>query len=111
MRVELSKTYAIGETSFSAVELREPTFADYRQIGPAFDVQRGLVIRDPAAIFAYADRLVTSPAHGALAALNLADTLAVEDAIVGFFIEARKSRAKSMNSSSGSDGNPATSTS
>ncbi|WGD31202.1 phage tail assembly protein [Ancylobacter sp. WKF20] len=109
-KLTLSKSYTVGEQTFSAIELRDPRFADYRQIGPVYDLQRGILLRDREAIFAYVDRLVTSPAPGALAALDLADTMALEDHILGFFSKARRSIARSPNSSSDSTGAPPTST-
>lgn len=108
--VTLSQTYTAGSETFSAVEIREPTFQDYRQIGPAFDVQCGIVLRDREAIFAYADRLIQKPAAGALQALNLEDAMAVEEAIMSFFTQAIRSRNKRGNSSSDSDGSLGTST-
>lgn len=108
--ISLSRAYTAGSETFSAVELRDPTYADYRRIGPVYDFQRGLVLRDREAIFAYVDALVTRPAAGALAVLDLADAMALEDHILDFFIAARKSIASPTNSSSGSAGTPATST-
>ncbi|GGF56718.1 hypothetical protein GCM10007301_15510 [Azorhizobium oxalatiphilum] len=105
----LSRTYTSGSSTFDRVELRDPTYVDYRRIGPVFDVQKGVVLRDREAVFAYVDALTTSPPIGALAVLNLGDTVALEEHILGFFINARRSRASPMNSSSGSDGIPDTS--
>lgn len=102
----LSRTYSAGSEIFGAVEFRAPTLPDYREIGPVVEVQRNVVLRDRQAIWAYVDRLVTKPAVGALAVLDVADAMALEDHVVAFFIEARASRAKRMNSSSGSDGAP-----
>lgn len=107
----LSKMYTAGSETFSAVTFRDPFYLDYRQIGPVYDVQRGIVLRDRDALFAYVDRLVTSPSVGALAALDLADSMALEDHVLHFFIAARKSLASSTNSSSGSVGTPPISTS
>ncbi|MBB3771526.1 hypothetical protein FHS55_002125 [Angulomicrobium tetraedrale] len=106
----LSKTYTAGSESFAVIKLRDPGYADYRQIGPVYEVQRGIVIRDREAVFTYVDRLITSPAAGALAVLDLTDTLALEDHILAFFINARTSAPASTNSSSGSDGTPPIST-
>ncbi|MEP9378386.1 hypothetical protein ABLE91_16845 [Aquabacter sp. CN5-332] len=106
---ECSKSYTSGSETFSQIEFREPGFADYRQLGAPVDVQRGIVIRDREVIFAYVDRLATKPSHGALQVLNLGDTMALEEHVIAFFIEARKSRASLMSSFSGSDGAPNTS--
>ena len=102
----LSRTYTAGSESFSTVEFRAPALPDFREIGPVLDVQRNVVLRDRQAIWAYVDRLLTKPAAGALAVLDVGDSMALEDHVVAFFIEARISRAKRMNSSSGSDGAP-----
>lgn len=102
----LSKTYTAGREEFSAVEFRAPLLPDYREVGPVLDIQNRVLLRDREAIFAYVDRLVTKPAAGALAVLDLGDAMALEDHIVDFFIEARVSRAKPTSSSSGSAGTP-----
>lgn len=107
----LSKPYTSGSETFSTIEFREPAYQDYRQVGPVYDVQRGIVLRDREAIYGYVDRLVTKPAVGALAAMNVEDTMALEDHVLDFFVQARKSRAARESSSSGSAGTPATSTS
>lgn len=108
--LKLSKTYDAGSEPFSELVFREPTYADYRQIGPAYEVQNGLVLRDRDAIFGYAERLVTKPAAGALVALNLEDTMALEDHILRFFSATRGSMIKRTGSSSGSTGTQDTST-
>ncbi|UHD45534.1 phage tail assembly protein [Aureimonas altamirensis] len=110
MKIKLSKVYEAGSERFAHVELREPTYLDYRQIGRPFDVQRGVVIRDRDATFAYVDRLCTSPATGALAVLNLADSMSLEEAVLAFFTDAMRSKAGLESSSSASAGSPDTST-
>lgn len=107
----LSKTYTIGSEVFSAIELRDPTFLDYRQIGPAYDVHRGVMLPDREAIFSYVERLITKPAAGALVELSVEDAMGLEDHVLNFFVDARISLSKRMNSSSASDGHPSTSTS
>lgn len=102
-----SRRYEVAGESFDGIEFRAPTFQDYRQIGPAYEVQRGVVIIDRAAIFAYVDRLVVRPSAGALQVLDLEDVMGLEDHILDFFIKARMSRASRMSSSSGSAGAPA----
>lgn len=102
----LSRSYSVGSETFSTIVFRAPALPDYREIGPVVEMQRNVVLRDRQAIWSYVDRLVTSPAPGALAVLDVGDTMALEDHVVAFFIEARASRARRMNSSSGSDGAP-----
>lgn len=92
--IKLSKTYTVGNETFDQVELRDPMYADYRQIGPVYDVQKTIVIHDREATFAYADRLAMRPSAGALQVLSLEDTMAIEDEIYDFFVDARVSRAK-----------------
>ena len=106
----LSKTYSAGSETFAEVVLREPTFEDYRQLGPAYDVQKGLMLPDRDAIFAYVDRLVQKPAAGALAVLTVEDAMGLEGHILDFFVNARVSLNRRMNSSSASAGTLATST-
>lgn len=102
----LSKTYAAGNEVFSSIEFRAPLLPDYRDIGPVLDIQDRILLRDREAIFAYVQRLAIKPPAGALMVLDLGDAMALEDHIVDFFIEARVSRAKLTNSSSGSAGAP-----
>lgn len=107
--VPLSRTYTVGSSVFSALNFREPKLADYRQIGRAIEVQRGVVVTYPDAIWSYVDRLLQDTPPGALNELDLADTLAVEEAIIDFFTEANKLLRSRENSSSASDGVPPTS--
>ncbi len=109
-QIKLSKTYTVGSETFDRVDLRDPNYADYRQFGPVYEVQKTIVIHNREATFAYADRLVMSPSAGALQTLDLEDAMAIEDEIYGFFVDARISRAKLTNSSSGSTGTPDMST-
>jgi hypothetical protein len=102
--VKLSKRYVIGTSIFDQVVLREPTLADYRAIGPVAERQGAVIVAYRDATFAYVDRLTTEPPIGALLELTLEDTFAVEEAVNGFFSEARQSLIKRENSSSGSDG-------
>ena len=108
--VKLSKRYTPGSASFDALAFREPTLADYRQVGKVIELQRGVVVTYPEAIWAYADRLLESSVvpPGAMGELDLEDAMAVEEAIVGFFTEARSRLNARTNSSSGSDGDQAT---
>ena len=106
----LSKEYEVGSEGFSQIEFRAPGYQDYRRIGPVYEVQRGIILRDRDAIFAYAETLVTKPAAGALSALDIADTLRLEEHVLDFFIDFRTLLAKPTSSSSGSNGPPTMST-
>ncbi len=108
--VPLSRTYTSGSSVFSKLEFREPKLVDYRQVGKAIEVQRGVVVTYPDAIWSYVDRLLKDTPPGALNDLDLVDALAVEDAVIDFFTEASKLLHDRGNSSSGSAGAPPTST-
>lgn len=108
--VPLSKQYVIGSLAFSEAVFRAPMLKDYRELGQPVVSGQGMVVRDRDTIFAYIDRLVTSPAAAPLQEIELVDALALEEAVLDFFVEARKLLRKPGNSSSGSAGSPATST-
>jgi hypothetical protein len=106
--VRLSKQYVVGSSIFDTVQLREPTLADYRAVGPVAERQGAVIIAYRDATFSYVDRLTTEPAPGALSSLSLEDAFAVEEAVNSFFSEARQSLNKRESSSSGLDGAPPT---
>ena len=108
--VALSRTYTVGSSQFSELRFRDPKLLDYRQIGKPVEGQHGYVVRYPAAIWSYAERLLQETPPGALGELDLVDALAVEEQIIGFFTEAHRLLHKQQSSSSGSDGVPSTST-
>lgn len=107
--VTLSRRYEIGSSIFDKLRFREPKMSDYRQIGRAYEVQKGTVIVYSENVWAYVDRLVVDVPHGALSELDLTDALAVEGAVLDFFAEANEALRKRESSSSGSDGVPQTS--
>lgn len=102
--VKLSQSYTVGSTTFDAAEFREPKLADYRALGPIAERQGSVVVSYRDATWGYVDRLVISPAAGALSELSLRDALVIEGAVNDFFIEANKASREPENSSSGSDG-------
>jgi hypothetical protein len=106
--VPLSRRYTVGSAAFDNLNFREPKLVDYRQIGKAIEVQRGIVVTYPEAIWSYADRLLHETPPGALNDLDLVDAIAVEEAIIDFFTEASKLLRKRENSSSDSDGGQTT---
>ena len=108
--VKLSRKYVVGSEMFEAATFRDPVLADYREIGSPVIGVAGAVARDREAIFAYVDRLVTSPAAGALQTLDLVDALKIEAGILDFFTEANARLREPANSSSASAGDQATST-
>ena len=108
--VKLSKSYTMGSTTFDEVVLRPPNLADYRAVGPIAERQGTVVVTFSEAVWGYVDRLVKSPAAGALSTVDLVDAMAIEESITGFFISATTQLRKLESSSSASDGGPATST-
>lgn len=108
--VALSRQYVVGSAIFDSVTFREPKLSDYRALGKAFEIQRGVFVTYPDAVWGYADRLVEGVPPGALGELELTDAISVEEAVVGFFTDATKQLRKRENSSSGSDGDQAMST-
>ncbi|BDA84968.1 hypothetical protein Sa4125_25100 [Aureimonas sp. SA4125] len=103
--IKLSRSYDHGTEPFDAVVLREPKLKDRRDVGPLYEVQRGLVIWDDTALWAYVTRLQSKPtAPGALDLLDLADADAIEIAVKGFFTAASPLFTRPTSSSSGLDG-------
>lgn len=101
--IKLSQRYEVHGAAFDAITMREPTGADYWALGPIAETQPGpnggiAVITFHDKKRDYAERLINLDA-GALAVLNLADTLKVEQAVTDFFIEARSSNKPSTSSS------------
>ena len=112
----------VGHETVREIELREPTWNEYSEIGDPFV----WTPRDPKTVVAmpvmervkdYAERLVMMNGRPGdplvLAQLCLADSRAVKDAVLGFFLppaeEPDASPTSSTTSSSNSDGAPATS--
>jgi hypothetical protein len=109
-----------GHELVRELEFREPTWSDYMEIGEAFvwtPRGDGFATATPVLdnIRVYAERLIARGAGqgdpSLLGRLNLVDSRAVRDAIMGFFLDAEKaseaSRISSTTSSSSSDGTPA----
>ena len=112
--VKLSKSYAVHDIVFDAVELREPTYKDIYMsgLGLPFDWQVGqggnmVRIVYPDMVDAYIRRLARSPSAENLAELSAIDAARLVAALFDFFIEARKTPPTGL--SSGSDGTPAAS--
>ncbi|MBS9720174.1 phage tail assembly protein [Tianweitania sp. BSSL-BM11] len=108
--VPLSRCYTVGSAVFDTLTIREPKLSDYRQIGRVAELQRGVIVIFPEAIWAYSERLLQDLPPGALSELDLDDAMAVEDAILDFFSEARARLNKRASSSSDSAGDQAMST-
>jgi hypothetical protein len=113
--VTLSKSYTVHEKSFSMIEFREWTGADYWAVGKIEEWQPAggqmALIRHHDRVKEYAERLMVLPQGwnvapvSMLAVLNGADTLKVERAIIGFFTEAERS-SRPPTSSSGEQESP-----
>lgn len=116
--VPLSRGYpaAKGAAAVAALEFRAPRWDDYFEVGPVSEWQQSpegapLLIRHQDRVANYAFRLCqTDGAQVVIPMLDLADSFAVEDAIMSFFSDARakQSSESSTSSSGGSDGAPAT---
>lgn len=117
--VPLSRVYDETGKPIQEIAFRAPRWPDYMAIGQIAEWQQmqggaPVLIRYVEKIGEYAERLIDPPeAIVTLTALDLVDSLAVEDAIADFFREARAAQTKSdgspINSSGDSDGDPATS--
>lgn len=98
--VPLSREYTAHGTTFKEVALRAPKHADYRQLGKVIERQRDVVITYPETIWLYADRLIVRPEASMIADLDLIDSIAIEEAIIGFFTDAMKLLSEQTTSSS-----------
>ncbi|RFB95226.1 hypothetical protein B5K11_09745 [Rhizobium leguminosarum bv. trifolii] len=98
--VKLSKSYTAHEKSFDAVTLREPTYSEiFRDgLGRPTDwqpTQHGpMLVKYPEVVDAYLQRICISPGYESIGALNAIDSLKLEEAVIGFFLE-RKEPPKS----------------
>jgi hypothetical protein len=113
--IKLSRRYESHGRIFDTVSLRDPKYRDLLAVGDPIELQPlpsgagEMVVKYLDRIEDYVGRLLQDPLSVAdLVDLDLVDAMAIEEAILGFFAEARKSRAKPTGSSSGS-GNPSTS--
>ncbi|RXF67685.1 hypothetical protein [Hansschlegelia zhihuaiae] len=119
--VELAKPLD-GHEVVKHLEFREPTWADYVEIGePYIWTPRGDGYSDPTPILenvkAYAERLIARGDQKGdpllLGRLGLADSRKVRDAIMGFFLDEDpavvRSTTSQTSSSSGLAGAPSTS--
>jgi len=94
--VPLSKKYEVFGIAFDSLAVREPTGVEYWSIGPIAEWQPtengNVLVTHRDALRTYAERLVEVPgdttAPAVIGALSLADTLRIESAVKGFFIEA-----------------------
>lgn len=113
IRLAEPRTDIDGQT-FDTVELREPRAHEVWSIGEIFtQVQRTdgsiVLIENVDAIRAYLDAIVTVPTEKAVInALCLRDALAVKDALMRFFVDARQ--AMSGGSATSSSSTPGSST-
>ncbi len=113
--VKLSKRYEAHGVAFDQVVLREPTFGEYFEIGEPQEAVYGGAARmlqtDFVTVRRYLDKLTVSPEAGSLDVIDsLADVMALKDAVLGFFTQARELLLKPTSSSSGSAGDRKTST-
>lgn len=98
--VPLSEPIVTHAGTVSAVELRRPSLLEYARIGEPYSIERGpdgngVYVEHDSAIASYVEACVTSPDLLVLnAQASLRDAIAIKEAIVGFFIEARQARPK-----------------
>lgn len=108
VKVPLSKTYTDTGKPVSELSFRSPRWNDFQELGEIEEWQRVgervMLVRYPQVVAQYAERLLDAPNGAAdLVVLDLADTLAVHEAIRDFFAIARASRLPSTSSSGGSE--------
>ncbi len=104
--VPLSRSYPETGKPFSALVFRQPRWQDFVDLGHVEEWQpleistdgtasRSMLIRHHDVVAQYAERCLKEPNTAAdLLVLDLADTIAVHDAIRGFFASARSSKAR-----------------
>ncbi|GLS29958.1 hypothetical protein SAMN04488498_104337 [Mesorhizobium albiziae] len=107
--VALSRTYTETGKPVSVLQFRGPRWQDFVDLGeieewqPIGD-QRMVLVRHHDVVAKYAERCVKEPSGAAdLAVLDLADTIAVHEAIRDFFVSARSSRKQLTDSSGDSE--------
>jgi len=109
--VPLSRKYEAHGQVFDSVTLRAPKLRDHIAIGDPVEIHAGpdgegrFVVEHLDRIAAYLDRLAVAgrPGRECLDDLDLADSIAVKEAVTDFFMEARRRLSKPTNSSSGAD--------
>ena len=99
--IKLSRRYEAHGKVFDAVGLRDPKYRDFIDIGDPIEQQPlptgsgSMIVKHFDRIDAYVGRLLQEPMSTAdIVDLDLADALAMEEAVLDFFVEARRSRAK-----------------
>ncbi|MBB2841465.1 UNVERIFIED_ORG: hypothetical protein GGE64_005248 [Rhizobium etli] len=91
--VKLSRSYEAHGKTFHEVVLREPTYSQiYREnLGRPRDwqpTQHGpMLVKYPDVVDAYLQRICISPGYECIDALNAVDSLRLEEAVAGFFLE------------------------
>jgi hypothetical protein len=94
--VKLSKSYTAHEKTFDAVTLREPTYTEiFRDgLGRPSDwqpTQHGpMLVKYPEVIDDYLQRICLNPGYESIGALNAVDSLKLEEAVTGFFLERKE---------------------
>jgi len=104
--VKLRDPFPDHNGTTTEVVLREPRGRDYIELGEPFAYARadkGLLVHaeNDQAIKGYLERCIEEPdCLLAMSQLSLADMMAVKDALLGFFADARLTRSASTSSSS-----------
>lgn len=97
--IKLSRRYDAHGKVFDAVTLRDPKYRDFIDVGAPTEAQPlpggdgMMIVKHFDRIDTYVGRLLQEPLSTAdIVDLDLADALALEDAILDFFVQARRSR-------------------
>lgn len=109
--IPLSRRYEAHGKTFDKVFLREPKLRDHFAIGDPVEVHSGpdgegrFVVEQVDRVAAYLERLCVAEKPGleSVQDLDLVDSIAVKQAIIGFFIAARTRSSRPTSSSSGPD--------
>ncbi len=114
VKIVLTKPYTSGpdEKTFSAVELREPTYKEIflSSIGEPREFQPtqggAVLLVYPERVDQYLQRICVSPGYEYLHVLNAVDSLRLQNAVCDFFREEPVVSTPPTPLSSGSDGMP-----
>ena len=113
--ITLSRQYESHGKLFETVTLREPKLRDHIEIGDPVEKHRGpdghgeFIVEHQDRVKSYIQRLVIKPGYADILDLDLEDSLAVVEAVNGFFGQAHKRRSARTSSSGAKDDSSETS--
>lgn len=114
VKVKLSRKYSVHDKVFDEIELREPTYREIFMdgIGKPQEwqhTQHGPMLATyPDIVDAYLQRIIVEPGYDCIGELSATDSVRLEKAVFGFFLELKTLEKSPTGSSSDSDGAPAT---